>query len=296
MTNSMTAYATQQGSFGPYTWTWDMRGVNSKGLDIRLRVPDWIEGLEAKTRTVLTKQFGRGNIQVSLRVTRDDEAAPLGLNQPMLDKVLDALSKIEDAAMASAVSLAPTSAADVMAIRGVMEAADVVQDISGLSGALLTSLDEVSGSFATMRLNEGAALDRILREQLTRISDLTHQSAALADARKPQVAAALQEALSRVMQDGRDVDEDRVASELALLAIKADVTEEIDRLHAHVSAALALLDEGKPAGRRLDFLAQEFNREANTLCSKSNDTELTAVGLELKALIEQMREQIQNVE
>jgi uncharacterized protein (TIGR00255 family) len=296
MTNSMTAYATKQGALAPFSWHWDMRGVNSKGLDLRLRMPDWIDGLEGKTRVALTKAFGRGNIQVSLRVQRDDADIPLSLNEAMLEKVLVALSRVEDAAMKSALSLAPTSAADIMSIKGVLDNSQDSGDVAGLTKTLLSELDDLIRNFAKMRQTEGTALDAILQGQISRIETLTHQAAVLAEARKPVVAKNMQAALDRVVQDGRDIEPDRVAAELAFLAIKADVTEEIDRLLAHVSAARALLAEGTPSGRRLDFLSQEFNREANTLCAKSNDTELTAVGLALKAQIEQMREQIQNVE
>lgn len=296
MTNSMTAYATKQGALAPFSWHWDMRGVNSKGLDLRLRMPDWIDGLEGKTRVALTKAFGRGNIQLSLRVQHDDADIPLSLNEAMLEKVLVALSRVEDAAMKSALSLAPTSAADIMSIKGVLDNSQDSGDVAGLTKTLLSELDDLIRNFAKMRQTEGTALDAILQGQISRIETLTHQAAVLAEARKPVVAKNMQAALDRVVQDGRDIEPDRVAAELAFLAIKADVTEEIDRLLAHVSAARALLAEGTPSGRRLDFLSQEFNREANTLCAKSNDTELTAVGLALKAQIEQMREQIQNVE
>jgi len=296
MTNSMTAYATGSGEIDGYTWQWDMRGVNSKGLDLRLRVPDWIDGLEAQIRSLLTKSFGRGNIQVSLRISRDATSKALAVDQAGLTAVLTALAGVEAAAHDAMVSLAPTSAADVLAFKGVLDSAQSAQDTTDLAKALIADLSTLIAAFATMRAAEGAALKSVLEGQLAQIGTLVTQSASIAEARKEKTAQQVQTALDAVLQNGREVDPDRLVQELALLAIKADITEEIDRLHAHVDAARALLTEDAPVGRRLDFLAQEFNREANTLCAKSGDTELTRVGLELKALIEQMREQIQNVE
>ncbi|WP_420863569.1 YicC/YloC family endoribonuclease [Algirhabdus cladophorae] len=296
MTHSMTAYATGTGTQAEFSWQWDLRGVNAKGLDLRLRVPDWIDGLEAQIRAALTKSLGRGSIHLTLRVTNEGSDQALELDQSALKSVLLALAEVETAAHDAMVSLAPTSAADVLGFRGVLEGGQQSQDTASLGKALIADLGPIIDAFCKMRAAEGVSLQLVLLDHLSQIETLSKKAAALAEARKDKTAVSVQRALDTVLQNGREVDPNRLAQELALLAIKADITEEIDRLAAHVKAARDLLAEDIPVGRRLDFLAQEFNREANTLCSKSSDTELTAVGLELKALIEQMREQIQNVE
>ncbi|MWD28885.1 DUF1732 domain-containing protein, partial [Aquicoccus sp. SCR17] len=191
-------------------------------------------------------------------------------------------------------------AADLLALRGVMEPAQASEDDeagrAALARAVQAGLDAALEDFLEMRRSEGAALAALLEDHLAEIAALTEQAAEEAEARRPEAATALRAALARVMENAENADPDRVAQELALLAVKADVTEELDRLRAHVAAARDLLAAGGAVGRRLDFLMQEFNREANTLCSKSQASVLTATGLELKAVIERMREQVQNVE
>jgi uncharacterized protein (TIGR00255 family) len=167
---------------------------------------------------------------------------------------------------------------------------------SDLTVALIAEIEPLVSDFMAMRQAEGAALHGVINDQLNQIDALVSQATEAAEARKPFVADQLTTAMQRVLQNVADVDPNRIAQELAMLAVKSDITEEIDRLVAHVAAARALIVDPKPAGRKLDFLAQEFNREANTLCSKAGAAALTAIGLELKAVIDQMREQIQNVE
>ena len=292
----MTGFAAATGGADPFRWTWDIRSVNGKGLDLRLRMPDWIEGLEAAVRPQVAAHAKRGNITLSLRVTRDDAAAVSALNTAQMKAAVASLLAIEAEAMEMGLSLAPARASDIAMMRGVMEQSTTQDDPASLRKALLAELPALLDAFDTMRREEGAALLAVLLGQLDEIEALTREAAALAEARKDEVAAALKRNLARVLDNTDGADPDRVAQELALLAVKADVTEEIDRLHAHVQAARTLLADGGPVGRKLDFLMQEFNREANTLCSKAQNAELTRVGLALKALIDQMREQVQNVE
>jgi uncharacterized protein (TIGR00255 family) len=193
-------------------------------------------------------------------------------------------------------SLAPATAADVLAVRGVFETGGEEQDTEALCKAVLADFDAVLAAFLEMRETEGKALAGVLGRQLDQIADLTEQAATAAEARRPEIEANFRDALRRVMQTAEGADEGRIAQELAMLAVKSDVTEELDRLRAHVTAARDLVAKGSPVGRKLDFLMQEFNREANTLCSKSQNASLTAIGLELKTVIDQMREQVQNVE
>lgn len=296
MTNSMTAFASRTGSHGQASWNWEMRGVNARGLDLRLRLPEGIDGLEARLRGALTKALARGNVTVNLRLTREDSAGGVTLDEAQLDGVLSALDAIQDRAFAMGVTLGQPTAADVLTQRGVLVSGKSDDISDDLVKALLDDIDPLVAAFVAMRQSEGALLHKVVSDQLNQIEALTTAAAEAAAARAPQVQANLTTALRRVLEDVAEIEEARIAQELALLAVKSDVTEEIDRLQAHVQAARDLLADGGPTGRKLDFLAQEFNREANTLCAKAQSAPLTAVGLDLKAVIDQMREQIQNVE
>ncbi len=296
MITSMTGYATRSGEAQGYRWTWELRAVNGKGLDLRLRVPDWIDGLEAALRAEIGKQAARGNITLSLRLTRDAGEAGLQLNAEMADTVLAAMQDIEQRAMAAGVSLAPATAADILAQRGVLEQGSDAGDSAALKAALLADLPALLKAFTDMRRAEGARLGAVLEAQVAEVARLTEAASALVEARQDAFAANLKRNLARVMEAAEGADPDRVAQELALIAVKADITEEIDRLHAHVAAARDLLGAKGPVGRKFDFLMQEFNREANTLCSKAQMKALTETGLALKVVIDQMREQVQNVE
>lgn len=293
---SMTGFASAKGQMGPYGWSWELRSVNAKGLDLRLRVPDWISGLEAALRNRLGAALARGSVTLSLRVTREDDAGTLAVNQPQLDAVLDALAVVEARAHEKGLSLASTRAADLLGQRGVLEQVSPEDETGPLRQALLDGFEPLLAEFLAMRAAEGRALHDVLGAQIDQIEALTVRATAAAEDRRADMAQALRHALARVLDNAAGADEDRVAQELALIAVKADITEELDRLGAHVGAARDLLAADGPVGRKLDFLTQEFNREANTLCSKSQSKALTAIGLELKAVIDQLREQVQNVE
>ena len=298
MTVSMTGFAARKGQGAGHSWAWDLRSVNGKGLDLRLRVPDWIDGLEAALRTELGK-LGRGNVSLSLRVARDgmaDGAETLRVNAPALNAILRALSQVETAAMEAGVTLAQATAADVLTIRGVLDTSAADEDTAPLRTAILADLPALLADFNAMRAAEGAALQTVIAAQIDRIATLTAEAAQEADARRDATATALRDALAKVMANTDGIDETRLAQELALIAVKQDVTEELDRLTAHIAAARALLAESGPVGRKFDFLMQEFMREANTLCSKAQAKALTRIGLDLKTVIDQMREQVQNVE
>ena len=296
MIHSMTAFASRTGSLGPVSWVWEMRGVNARGLDLRLRVPEGIEGLEQALRAALTNGLSRGNVTVNLRLSREDTAQPLAIDETQLDAVLAALDTIQERAFAMGVTLGQPTAADVLSQRGVLVPGKAQDDDAALAAALHADIAPLLADFTQMRASEGEALSAVIAAQLAQIADLTEAAAGAAADRAPRVRESLTAAMRRVLEDVVEVDPARLAQELAVLAVKSDVTEEIDRLKAHVAAARALLADDKPAGRKLDFLAQEFNREANTLCSKAQASALTAIGLDLKAVIDQMREQIQNVE
>ncbi len=296
MIRSMTGFASAKGELAPHSWSWELRSVNGKGLDIRLRVPDWLTGLEAFLRGELSKSLKRGNVTLNLRLSRDESATELKLNEQALHVALDALVRTEELAAARGVPLAPSKASDLLALRGMMETGGDSDEAGPLVAQLKSEFSSLLEDFLKMREAEGSALAEILEGQLATVAELTKRAEQLALQRKDALADTLRANLAKVLGNSDGADPDRVAQELALIAVKADVTEEIDRLTAHVAAAQDLLTQKPPVGRKMDFLMQEFNREANTLCSKSQNAELTAVGLELKAVIDQMREQVQNVE
>ena len=299
MTVSMTGFAARRGQGAGHGWGWDIRSVNGKGLDLRLRVPDWIDGLELALRGELAKGLSRGNVSLSLRVARDgmaDGAEGLRVNPPALAAVLRAMAEVEQTAMDAGVTLAPATAAGVLGVRGVLDTSAVDIDTAPLRAAILADLPPLLAEFAAMRATEGAALQGVIAAQLDELARLTMEATQEAAARRAAASATLREALGRVLANAEGVDETRLAQELALIAVKNDVTEELDRLTAHIAAARALLADPGPVGRKFDFLMQEFMREANTLCSKAQSLALTRIGLDLKTVIDQMREQVQNVE
>lgn len=297
MTVSMTGYASRRGQFGAWTWTWDLRAVNGKGLDLRLRLPEWIEGLEPLVRAEVTRAATRGNLSLSLRMARDGgEEPPPAVNRPLLRAILSALSTVEQEAMAAGVTLHQASQAEVLGFRGVLDTAAATEDTEPLRAALMADLPALLAEFGASRAAEGAALAAVIGAQIDRIATLAAEARHEADARRDHAAQSLRENLARILSNAEGADETRVAQELALIAVRLDVTEELDRLDAHVAAARLLLADGAAVGRKFDFLMQEFMREANTLCSKSQSRNLTRLGLDLKTVIDQMREQVQNVE
>ena len=294
MIRSMTAFASETGRAAQSAWILEMRGVNAKGLDIRLRLPERLMPQEQAIRAKIAKAFSRGNIGITLRLEDDASASPVQLDEHVLESYILAAIRVRTMAKNKGLKLSEASAPDYLGLRGVMRSDTDNGPLP--ETAIMQSLDAAVAGFSAMRASEGAALDGVLREQLAQIAKLTAKAAQLAESRKDLVATNLKANLARIMDNVDGADPDRVAQELALLAVKADVSEEIDRLNAHVAAAETLLAHDGPVGRKLDFLMQEFNREANTLCSKSGAPDLTRVGLDLKAVIDQMREQVQNVE
>jgi uncharacterized protein (TIGR00255 family) len=294
MTVSMTGFAARRGQGADAAWTWDIRSVNGKGLDLRLRVPDWIEGLEVALRAELGRALSRGNVSLTLRVERDSLVGAMKVNPAVLAAALAALAEVEGAAMAAGVTLAQATAADILTLRGVVEAGAADDDTAALRAAILADLPALLADFTAARRAEGAALAQVIGAQIDRIAALVAEARVEAEARRPAVAAALKDAVARISAEG--LTDDRIAQELALLAVKQDVTEEIDRLTAHIAAARALLADPGPVGRKFDFLTQEFMREANTLCSKAQAAGLTRVGLDLKVVVDQMKEQAANIE
>jgi uncharacterized protein (TIGR00255 family) len=296
MTHSMTGFATRRGQLGPHAWVWDVRSVNGNGLDLRLRVPDWVVGLEVGVRAAMAGAISRGNVSLTCKITRDAGEAGLVVNHAGLRAALRMLAEVEAEAMATGVTLAQASQADVLALRGVVEVGVVEDDVGPLLAALMADVPLLLADLNAARAAEGALLRGVLLDQVAQIDALTGLATDAALARRVGVAAALRDNVKKLMEATDKMDESRIEQELALLAVKADVTEELDRLRAHIAAARTLLALDPPVGRKLDFLMQEFMREANTLCAKAQSVPLTRVGLDLKTVIDQMREQVQNVE
>lgn len=298
MTISMTGFAARKGQGAGHSWLWDLRSVNGKGLDLRLRVPDWIDGLEAALRAELGKALGRGNVSLSLKVALDgmgEGVEGLRVNPAALQAALMALHAVEEQAMMIGVTLGQATAADVLTLRGVLDASAAEVDAAALRSAILADLPGLLADFQAMRAAEGLALNGIISAQIDRIAGLVTDAKAAAATRQEDAAQALKDGVAKILAQV-ETDPARLAQELAILAVKNDVTEEIDRLTAHVEAARALMADPGQVGRKFDFLVQEFLREANTLCSKAQSIALTRIGLDLKHVIDQMREQVQNVE
>ncbi len=297
MVNSMTGFASLKGSEEGARWSWEIRSVNARGLDLRLRLPEGLDDLEQVVRKALSEYLARGNVTLGLRLQCEAEAGGARLNGEYLGQVLAAVKSIENEAEEQGVHMTASSAADILAIRGVLDVAENSENSQkAVVAALKKQIKPLVSSFCDARAAEGCALLRILTDQLEQIKTLVSQARQAIGDRHKRMASNLKQNLTLILESSDGVDEGRLTQELAVLAVKADVAEELDRLDAHIEAASGLLGSDGPVGRKFDFLMQEFNREANTLCSKSGSTELTRIGLDLKTVIDQMREQVQNVE
>ncbi|WIV52110.1 YicC/YloC family endoribonuclease [Marivivens sp. LCG002] len=292
----MTGFSSISGALGRTSWVWEIRSVNGRGLDLRLRLPDSIDGLEILVRKRLSETLSRGNLSVNLRLSQGEGDAGFRVDETAMIAVLKALDQVQERAFEMGVTLAQPTAADVLSQRGVLVMAAEQEEPEALKAAVLADFETALAAFVEMRAAEGKQLASVILGQLSQIETCVQAASDELAARSAEHIAALRKSLASVREALGDVDETRVAQEIALLAVKADVTEELDRLRAHINAARDLVASNAASGRKLDFLAQEFNREANTLCSKSQAKGLTAIGLDLKAVIDQMREQIQNVE
>lgn len=294
---SMTGYADFSDAAEGIGWTWEVRSVNGRGLDVRVRLPEGVEVLDAAVRAAAGRVLARGSVSATLRLTRSATSGSPRLNRAALDAVIAAALAASEVAAAQGLDLAPMTAADLIGARGVLETdAGLTGDDAGFVARIAAGLDGLFASLAAARAAEGRALGAVIGAQLDRVAALAAAARNTALARGQRSGELLRTRVEAVLGTSAPVDEARLAQELALIAVKADVTEELDRLEAHVVAARELLAAGGPVGRRLDFLMQEFNREANTLCSKAGASDLTAIGLDLKVVIDQMREQVQNVE
>ncbi|EHH08592.1 hypothetical protein ATCR1_00325 [Agrobacterium tumefaciens CCNWGS0286] len=291
---SMTGFARSEGTSGRYRWAWELRSVNGKGLDVRLRLPTGLEALETALREIAGEHLSRGNIQAGLTLAIAENRLEAVINRDALAAVLALKKELGDV-----VEDKPLSFDTLLTLRGLVDFREAEDDAE----AQTTRNSDVLAGFAVaveklkdMREREGASLFAILSGHINRIKQLVDIIENDPSRQPEQIAARLAQQISLIGDGLHGLDRDRLHAEAALIATKADLREEIDRLHAHVQASRELLTNGGPVGRKLDFLAQEFNRESNTICSKSNASAVTAAGIELKVVIDQFREQVQNLE
>ena len=292
--SSMTGFAREAGVTGPYQWAWEIKTVNGRGLDVRLRTPPGYDAIGEDARQLISKALGRGMCQLNLTVARAATAPRVKINEEVLATLAEALGRVK---MPNGIK--PASVDGLLALRGVIEF-DEDSDDEDLAAALAKDLRAAAGrmieSLQAARRREGNALATVIEGQVTAIARLTAEAEAC-PARQPEaIRARLQSQVAALLDGAQALDPARLHQEAVLIAARADIREELDRLRAHTEAAREMLRDGGSVGRRLDFLAQEFGREANTLCAKANDVALSRIGLDLKAVVEQFREQVQNLE
>jgi uncharacterized protein (TIGR00255 family) len=292
--SSMTGFARSHGVSGTYAWAWELKSVNAKGLDVRLRLPPGWDAVDAPVRARANEALSRGTVYGNLTVTREGVAPVVRINEPVLDAVLATIG-----ALGQRVTASPPTLDGILALKGVVEVVEQTEsedERRTAEAAVVAGFAQALDGLAQMRRNEGTALAQVLTQRLDEIAALTEQAEAAPSRRPDVIKAKLAEQVATLLASSERFDPDRLHQEAILLAAKADIREELDRLVAHVAQARKLMGQGAAVGRRLDFLSQELNRESNTLCAKSNDVELTNIGLELKSVVEQFREQVQNLE
>jgi uncharacterized protein (TIGR00255 family) len=292
--SSMTGFARRHGVSGPYAWAWELKSVNGKGLDLRLRMPPGWDAIEVPVRSRAAEALTRGSVQANLTVDRSGAVPVVRVNAAVLEAVLTTIREI-----APKIEATPPSLDGLLALKGVIEVSDSEEredERRSAEAAVTKGFAEVIEALGEMRHHEGAALGRVLSARLGEITALAERAEQAPGRRPDAIRARLAEQVAVLLAQSDRFDPDRLHQEAIMIATKADVREELDRLAAHIAQAQHLIGQGGAIGRRLDFLAQELNREANTLCAKANDVELTNIGLELKAAVEQFREQVQNVE
>jgi uncharacterized protein (TIGR00255 family) len=292
--SSMTGFARSHGTSGPYAFEWELKSVNAKGFDLRIRLPPGWDELEPMTRKRAAEVLSRGTIYANLTVKRANALQVVRVNEDVLASVVKIAGEL-----AGRIDAVAPSIDGLLAIKGVIEVvepdSDEAEDKAAKAAAAAT-FEQALNDLLEMRKREGATLGQILSQRMDEIETLMRKAEA-APGRKPEaIRARLAEQVAALLDASDRFDPDRLSQEAVMIAAKADIREELDRIASHISQTRQMLGKGGAIGRRLDFLAQEFNREVNTCCSKSNDLELTNTGLEMKNVVEQFREQVQNLE
>ena len=291
---SMTGFARADGSVGAFRWAWEARSVNGRSFDLRLRLPPGFERLDPTIRKAVSSAVQRGNLQLTLTVSRDETPLQPVVNEAALDAIIELVERLADR-----VDAAPPTLDGLLNVRGVLEVREPdldPEDARSEEEAIIDGLKSAVAGLVEMREAEGEKIGSFLLSQIDGVEALVQRIDADPSRQPDAIVERLASQVKLLRQADGGLDENRLHMEAAILAAKADLREEIDRLAAHVEACRELLGEGGAIGRKLDFIAQEFNRETNTICSKSNAASVTALGLELKVLINQFREQVQNLE
>jgi len=291
---SMTGFSRIEGSNEIANWTWEIRSLNGKGLDFRLRVPSGNDSLQPQIRKLIASHFKRGNLQITLVVNRPGTQSLPVVNQPVLEAVMAAITSMQ-----SDFGCPPPAAEHILRIKGVMEAGethDNTEESAGLIEPLFQDFEKLLEELEVSRVNEGLDICNFLNEQLNQLEHLTQTINDDPSRSTDQIKQRLVKQLALLLENNNGLDPDRLHQEAAILATRADLAEELDRLKVHLGAARQLLSGEGPVGRKLDFICQEFNRECNTICSKSNAIAVTNAGLDMKVVIDQFREQVQNLE
>ena len=291
---SMTGFARADGAYADSSWYWEARSVNGRNLDLRLRLPPGFEWLEIRARGLCQEKLARGNVAVTLGIKREGALAEIHLNEVALAQAQEVAARAQELT-----GLSPARLDTLLALKGVVETIEAGEDEQArdaLGHALIAGLAAALDRLVAARAAEGERLARVIEAQIASIASLTERAANASSRTPAAVAARLAEQVAKLSEAGSGLDPERLHQEAVLLAAKVDIQEELDRLRAHVGAANELIAEREPAGRKFEFLAQELNREANTICSKAADIEISRTGLELKAVIDQLREQVQNIE
>jgi uncharacterized protein (TIGR00255 family) len=291
---SMTGFARSDGSRDGASWHWELRSVNNRGLDLRLRLPPGFEAIDSKVRDRIAKSITRGSVNATLSVTRRTAGADVRVNQAALDRVTAIAIRL-----AKELGAATPKAEELLGLKGVLDVVEEAEDpdiAAALQASVLASLDQALAGLMSARAEEGTRLKDVIARQIDEIARLAAAVEAAPARSIDAVRRRLAEQVSRLIETGQGLDPVRLHQEAVLLATRADVEEELKRIAAHVAAARTLLEDGGAVGRKFDFLAQEFNREANTLTSKAADQEIAQAGLSLKVVIDQLREQVQNIE
>lgn len=291
---SMTGFARADGAYADSSWYWEARSVNGRNLDLRLRLPPGFEWLEIRARGLCQEKLARGNVAVTLGIKREGALAEIHLNEVALVQAQEVAARAQELT-----GLSPARLDTLLALKGVVETVEAGEDEQArdaLGHALIAGLAAALDRLVAARAAEGERLARVIEAQIASIASLTERAANASSRTPAAVAARLAEQVAKLSEAGSGLDPERLHQEAVLLAAKVDIQEELDRLRAHVGAANELIAGREPAGRKFEFLAQELNREANTICSKAADIEISRTGLELKAVIDQLREQVQNIE
>jgi uncharacterized protein (TIGR00255 family) len=290
----MTGFAREAGATGPHQWAWELKTVNGRGLEVRVRTPAGFDALGEEARSQILKALTRGQGQLNLSLSKATTSTRVRVNREVLQSLVEAMAGLE-----LPETVRPASLDGLLSVRGVVEVEDETADPghdAALAEALRAGIGGLIEALQAARAAEGQALAAVIAGQLDTIARLVDEAEAHPGRRPEAIRTKLEAQIAQIMEGKGGLDPARLHQEAVLIAARADIREELDRLRAHVDSARALLQEGGSVGRRLDFLAQEFGREANTLCAKANDVSLSRIGLDLKAVVEQFREQVQNVE